>query len=279
MKLRARLASPGTAPVAGPIPVVEGGALLELRGVTAARRDVVVLHDVDLVVRAGELVAVVGPNGAGKSTLFAVAAGDLAPAAGRVHLHGRPLDDVDDRARARLRAVLTQQHTVGFPFRVVDVVAMGRSPWTTPDPDDPVVHDAMAAAQITHLADRSVRALSGGESARVGLARALAQQTQLLLLDEPTAALDVRHEEASLAAVGARVRAGGGAAIVLHDLALAAEHADRVVVVAGGRIVADGPPVDVLTPDLLSATYHHPIDVHPHPVTGAPLPLPRRRRP
>ena len=138
---------------------------------------------------------------------------------------------------------------------------------------------ALADADVAHLAERHVPSLSGGERARVALARVLAQATQLLLLDEPTAALDVHHQELVLSTVRARADAGDGAVVVLHDLGLAAAHADRVAVLAEGRVVADGPPDAVLTPDLLSAVYQHPIDVLRHPATGALLVLPRRSPP
>jgi len=253
--------------------------LLEVRGVRASLGGVEVLGGVDLVVAPGELVCLVGPNGAGKSTLLAVVSGDLVPTVGDVLLDGRSLERWDPGVLARRRAVLPQQVTVGFPFTVGEVVAMGRSPWAEVDGADrrrdEVVREALVDVDVAHLADRPFPRLSGGERARAALARVLAQEAQLLLLDEPTSALDVHHTELVLAAVRRRVTDGGAAVVVLHDLLLAAAHADRVVVVAGGAIAADGPPGDVLRPDLLSAVYGHPIDVVRHPVTGGPLVLPR----
>jgi iron complex transport system ATP-binding protein len=241
-----------------------------------------VLDGVDLVARAGEVVALVGPNGAGKSTLLGAFGGDLRPQSGDVLVDDRPLGSWSPTELALRRAVLPQQVNVTFPFTVTDVVQMGRAPWArTPgaDVDDVAVRRALADADVAHLADRHVPSLSGGERARVALARVLAQATQLLLLDEPTAALDVHHQELVLSIVRGRVAAGDGAVVVLHDLGLAAAYADRVAVLADGRIVADGPPESVFTPELLSAVYHHEIDVVRHPGTGALLVLPRRSGP
>ena len=256
-----------------------GTVLQSAERICARRGERVVLDGVDVTVRAGELVALVGPNGAGKSTLLDVLTGDVAVASGEIRLLDRPMAEWSEAEVARVRAVLPQRPTVGFPFTVTEVVRMGRAPWhRSPQAvdDDRRVAECMATVEVTHLAGRSVLSLSGGEAARVALARVLAQDTPLLLLDEPTAALDIHHEELTLRAVRARVVAGAGAVVVLHDLALAAAHADRVVVLSAGRVAASGAPTDVLLPDLLSDVYRHPVDVVPHPTTGSPLVLPRR---
>jgi len=253
--------------------------LIRAAGVAAGHGDRPVLHGVDLTVTAGEVVALAGPNGAGKSTLLAVLAGDLAPNGGVVELHGRPLARWRPLEQARRRAVLPQQHVLSFPFTVEQVVRMGRAPWAgTPaeDDDDAAVAEAMVAADVTAFADRPYPHLSGGERARVALARVLAQRTGLLLLDEPTAALDLHHQEVVLGIARRRAAAGDGVAVVLHDLALAAAYADRVVILAAGRVAASGAPADVLTADLLSEVWQHPIEVLPHPRTGSPLVLPVR---
>lgn len=259
-----------------PIPLVRAR---EVSVTLGGRR---VLDRVDLAIHRGEVVALLGPNGAGKSTLVSVLAGDIAPGHGGVELHGRPLRQWRPLDQARRRAVLPQQHTLSFPFRVDEVVRMGRAPWTgTADDrdDDRIVAEALAAVDATHLADRSFSALSGGERARVALARVLAQCCPLLLLDEPTAALDLHHQELVLRLARERAAAGDGVAVVLHDLALAAAYADRTVILADGRVVADGPPAEVFTSDLLSRTWRHPIEVFPHPRTGALLVLPVRSEP
>ncbi|ACZ31775.1 ABC transporter related protein [Xylanimonas cellulosilytica DSM 15894] len=254
-------------------------ALLSVSAATVRAGESTLLDGVDLDVRAGEVLAVVGPNGAGKSTLLSVVAGDRVPDAGTVTWTGTPLAAVRAAELARLRGVLLQENHVSFPFRVVDVVRMGRAPWRgTPaqDRDEQVVAGALDAADVTHLAARSYPTLSGGEKARASLARVLAQEPTLLLLDEPTAALDVRHQEHVLAQARTHSRAGDAVVVVLHDLALAAAWADRVLVLERGRAAGLGTPDQVLTSELLTRVYGHPIDVVPHPVTGGPLVLPRR---
>lgn len=243
------------------------------------RGERVVLDGVDLEVRVGEVLALVGPNGAGKSTLLAALAGDHPVAAGEVTVGDRPLAEFSAAALARRRAVLPQQHAVGFAFTALQVVRMGRAVWARTDrsrEDETTVAAALAEADVTHLAHRPFPALSGGERARVALARVLAQDTQTLLLDEPTAALDLGHQETVMQVVRGRADAGTAVVVVLHDLNLAAAYADRVCVLAGGRVAADGPPAQVLTGELLTRVYHYPVRVHPHPGTGAPLVLPLR---
>ncbi|MFE3755891.1 heme ABC transporter ATP-binding protein [Nocardia tengchongensis] len=256
-----------------------GTATLRARGVSAKRGDRTVLNGIDFEVVAGQIVALVGPNGAGKSTLLAALAGELELSGGSVELDGHALTHWTHLDMARRRAVLPQSHTVGFPFTAREVVAMGRSPWAhTPrqDHDDKAIADAMAATDVERFAARPFPALSGGERARVALARVLAQDTATLLLDEPTAALDLGHQEQVLHLARERASAGTAVVVVLHDLGVAAAYADRVAVLEAGRIAADGPPRQILTPELLTRVYQHPVDVFDHPVTGAQLVLPVR---
>ncbi|MFD4293139.1 heme ABC transporter ATP-binding protein [Rhodococcus sp. NPDC058505] len=241
-----------------------------------------VLDSVSLDVRAAEVLALVGPNGAGKSTLLAALSGDTAVAAGRVDLDGRPLGDWTGAEMARRRAVLPQQHTVGFSFTAREVVRMGRTPWARTalrDEDDAAVAEAMTACDVERFAQRPFAALSGGEKARVALARVLAQRTTTLLLDEPTAALDLGHQEAVMRLAAGRAGDGAAVVVVLHDLALAAAYADTVAVLADGGLAALGPPREVLAEDLLGRVYGHPVEVLTHPRTGAQLVLPRRDMP
>ncbi len=231
-----------------------------------------ILDAVDLRFARGSLTALVGPNGAGKSTLLAVAAGDLAPASGEVRLAGADLGDWKARALARERSVLPQDHAVRFAFSVREVVAMGRLPHP-PEPatDARIVDQALAAADIVHLADRDVQTLSGGEASRTAFARVLAQTTPVLLLDEPTAALDLQHQESVLRSARGLADAGACVIVVLHDLNLAAGHADRMVMLQGGRVAADGSPRQVLTRETIERVYRQPVLVLEHPTRGVPL--------
>lgn len=253
-------------------------AELRIRGLAVRRGRRAVLEGVDLDVRPGEVLALVGPNGAGKSTLLAAVCGDVA-AEGEVLLDGRPAASWRPVELAMRRAFLTQSHTLAFSFPAEEVVRMGRAPWAgTPreDEDDEAVARAMHDADVAAFAGRPFPSLSGGEQARVALARVLAQRTPIILLDEPTAALDIRHQELVFTVARARAAEGVAVVAVVHDLALAAAHADRVAVLESGRLVECGRPGDVLTGPLLSRVYEHPIEVLPHPRDGRPLILPAR---
>ncbi|WUI02752.1 heme ABC transporter ATP-binding protein [Spirillospora sp. NBC_00431] len=256
-----------------------GTVALSASGLTVRRGGVTVLEDVDLELRHGETLLLVGPNGAGKSTLLAALTGDVRPSAGEVTLDGRALRSWTPREQAMRRAMLPQRHTLAFAFTVGEVVRMGRSPWagTGPeDEDDAVVAQAMRDADVDAFARRSFTSLSGGEQARVALARVLAQRAGTLLLDEPTAALDIRHQEQVFGLLGREAGRGRAVLAVVHDLDLAAAYADRVAVLARGRLVACGPPRRVLTGALLSDVYQHGIEVLRHPRTARPLVLPER---
>ncbi|MET1043655.1 MAG: heme ABC transporter ATP-binding protein [Microbacteriaceae bacterium] len=217
-----------------------------------------ILQDVTLDVVAGELLALVGPNGAGKSTLLGVLSGDVNPTHGSVTLDGRPLTDHRAVELARHRAVLTQENLVSFPFRVGEVIEMGRAPWArTPsfEDDEAAVAEAVAATDVGHLLTRRITSLSGGEKARVALARVLAQHTPIVFLDEPTAALDLRHQEDVMRTARSLADAGRAVVVVLHDLSLAGAYADRIALVSSGRLVATGSPHDVLTADRIGEIY------------------------
>ncbi|GAA0461742.1 heme ABC transporter ATP-binding protein [Streptomyces sp. NPDC046215] len=262
-----------------PLPRPLGAPRAEARALRVRLAGRTVLSEVDLRVAAGEVLALVGPNGAGKSTLLAALACDLPAESGEVRIDDLPAAAWTPGELALRRAVLPQASELSFPFPVEDVVRMGRAPWAgTPaeDEDEEAVREAMAAAEVTGFAGRSFAALSGGERARVSLARVLAQRTPLVLLDEPTAALDLRHQELVLRVCRARAAAGDAVVVVLHDLGLAGAHADRVAVLHEGRVAADGPPSQVFDAELLSRVYAHPVEVIDHPRTGDPLVIPRR---
>jgi iron complex transport system ATP-binding protein len=218
-----------------------------------------VLAGVSFRLAAGEFVALLGPNGAGKSTLLRTMAG-LLPYGGDLRLDGRALSDWPPAERARRVAYVEQAPSLSFALTVRDVVALGRSPhrgWLaslTPH-DGSRVEAAMADADVISLAGRPATALSGGERQRVALARALAQDTPTLLLDEPTAHLDVRHQ-LSLMNLAASLTASGRTVVAaFHDIALAARCARRLLVLDRGRLVADGPAAEVLTPSLFRTVF------------------------
>ena len=238
-----------------------------------------ILADVDLEVRAGEIIALVGPNGAGKSTLLSVLAGDRRPDRGSADGPAGPLARQRPLELARTRAVMLQEHQLSFPFEVEDVVAMGRAPWRgRPEEadDEQAIARGIDLAQVSHLRTRRFPTLSGGEKARTTFARVSAQVTPMLLLDEPTAALDIRHQERVLTSAREHAHAGGAVIVVLHDLALASAYADRVVLLSDGRVVAIGPPEDVLTSQRVSAVYDHPVEVIANPAGPGVLILPVR---
>ncbi|MFM1726146.1 MULTISPECIES: heme ABC transporter ATP-binding protein [Rhodococcus] len=265
--------------VAGPGRTETGSVTMRANGISVERGGRTVLDGVDLTVRAGEVLALVGPNGAGKSTLLAALSGDQQVVAGTVELDGRSLTEWTPSEMSRRRAVLPQQHTVGFSFTARDVVRMGRAPWQRTErgaDDERVIEESLTICDVAHLADRPFSVLSGGERARVALARVLAQDTETVLLDEPTAALDLGHQESVMAIARARAADGAAVVVVLHDLGLAAAYADRICVLESGRAAADGTPAEVFTEELLSRVYGHPVEVFEHPRSGATLVLPRR---
>lgn len=262
-----------------PPPAAPGEVLAEAEGVRVHLGGRPVLDGVDVTVRAGEVLALAGPNGAGKSTLLGTLAADVPAGGGVVRVHGRPVTRWSAPELALRRAVLPQSASLSFPFPVEEVVRMDRAPWAGSDlaaEDDAAVAEAMARTEVTGFAGRPFSALSGGERARVALARVLAQRAPLLLLDEPTAALDLRHQELVLRLCRERARAGDAVVVVLHDLSLAAAYADRIALLRRGRIAADGSPAEVLAEGLLSEVYDQPVEVVPHPRTEALLVVPRR---
>jgi iron complex transport system ATP-binding protein len=258
-------------------------AALALEGVRATLRGREVLCGVSLELRSGEVLALAGANGAGKTTLLRTASGLLRPDAGRVLLAGRPLAELDRRELARQIAVVPQEAPFAFPFRAGEAVLMGRSPHLPrlgfEGPRDlAIARAALAQVGIEALADRSILELSGGERQLVLLARALAQQPRVLLLDEPTAHLDLRHRLQVLELVRELAAAGRSALVVSHDLSLAAGSCDRIALLAAGRILAVGPPAEVLDSTSVHEAFGIDADVVAGP-DGTPLILPRRSSP
>jgi len=211
-----------------------------------------VVNAVSMGVPSGQAVGLIGPNGSGKSTLLRLASGNLTPDRGSIELDGDAVAALRPRELARRLAMVEQQRTLGFDFTVREVVAMGRIPYTgrwmrETSQDREAIERAMRWAEVEDLSARSVRALSGGEGQRVFLAMALAQEPSILLLDEPTTFLDLRHQLGFLSIVRERMANGLTVLLAIHDLTLAAQTVDRIVMLRDGVIRMDGSPHGVLT--------------------------------
>jgi iron complex transport system ATP-binding protein len=271
-------------PIAGPQPPnLQGGLLIDVREVSFGYGSYVALDRVSFTARAGELVGLVGPNGAGKSTLVRMVAGLATPGSGTVRLAGLDPAAAPRRAVAQVAALVPQEPRVAWPFTVRQMVMMGRAPrqglLALPTRfDRGAVEGALEACDLLHLAARRLDALSGGERRRVFFARALAQEPRVLLLDEPTAFLDLAHQMAVMRM--AEVAAGAGLCVVavLHDLNLAAASCSRLVVMSRGRVVAEGAPEDVLTPERVREVWGVTVWRGRNGETGAPVVLPIRSR-
>lgn len=271
------MSSVATAPP-GPEPMVD------VRGAWFAYHGSPALADASFSARGGEFVGLLGPNGAGKSTLIRLIGGLLAPQRGEVRLAGLDPWTAPRRIVARTCALVPQEPRIAWPFTVREAVMMGRAPRqgflaVASRFDRGAVDGALQACDLVHLADRRLDALSGGERRRVFFARALAQEPRVLLLDEATAFLDLAHQVAAMRM--ARVAAQGGLCVVavLHDLNLAAAACDRVVVLAAGRVVAEGPPAAVLTAERVSEVWGVPVWRGENAATGAAVVLPALPRP
>ena len=244
------------------------------------------VRGVSLSVSPGRLLAVVGPNGAGKTTLMKLLAGSLTPQAGGVTLDDRALSVFSDRDRALAIAVVPQSESSPFPVTVREMVGMGRyvhlGPWErSSGRDREVVDHALARCAVAEFADRQLGQLSGGERQRARIARALAQEAPVLLLDEPTAGLDLRYRMELFHLLRQLRAAGLGVLVITHDLNLAARFADQLLVLDRGRAQAWGTPEEVLSRESLEAVYEWPLRVVPHPGpgsdTGTPQTVPLRR--
>jgi iron complex transport system ATP-binding protein len=261
---------------------VTGAELLRLERVTAGYGEAPVVHEVDLSVGAGQIVGLIGPNGSGKTTLVRVASRTLRPHAGRVLVCGQDPYAISARAAARLVAVVPQELVPTFGFTALEVVLMGRAPYRTrwggtDGQDHRRARQAVETARIEHLAGRTLDRLSGGEKQRVLLAQALVQDAPVMLLDEPTTHLDVRHVVGILDTVRDLAAAGRAVLAIFHDLNLAAGYCDRVVALEDGRVIAEGTPQAVVTEDLLREIYGVEAEVRPDDVTGRPTVLLRTR--
>jgi iron complex transport system ATP-binding protein len=253
--------------------------IVDVRGVSFAYGGAQALADVSVAARAGEFVGLLGPNGAGKSTLVRLVAGLLPPGAGEVRLAGLDPWTAPRRTVARLCALVPQEPRIAWPFTVREAVMMGRAPRQgllalATRFDRGAVEGALEACDLVHLADRRLDALSGGERRRVFFARALAQEPRVLLLDEPTAFLDLGHQVAAMRMAEIAARGGLCVVAVLHDLNLAAAACDRVVILDRGRVVAEGAPASVLTAERVREVWGVPVWRGENGATGAAVVLP-----
>jgi len=259
--------------------------MLEIRDLTLAYGERVALRDVSLSLARGELLGVVGPNASGKSSLIRAITNVITPRRGEVRLDGSPVRGLSQRELALRVAVVPQNPTLPEAFTALEVVLMGRTPHlgllqSEGRADWAAVRRALEETDAWELAERRIGELSGGEKQRVVVARALAQEAPLLLLDEPTAHLDVGHQAAVLELVQRLCCSNGvdgrprAVLAVVHDLTLAAQYCDRLVMLSEGRLVADGPPHEVLSPQVLSSVYRTQVVVFTHPLTGRPVVTP-----
>jgi iron complex transport system ATP-binding protein len=239
-----------------------------------------VLHEVSLTVENGEVLALIGPNGAGKSTLVRAVSGVVPAQGGSARKNGTNLLTAPASERARIISVVPQVASLPPAFTVWETVLLGRTPYLNflgqvSPADEDIARQSLQRVDALDLIDRRVGELSGGEQQRVLLARALAQSTPILLLDEPTSHLDLHHQVGLLELVRALAHDDGLAVLIaLHDLNLAARYADRIALMVDGRVKAMGSPSEVLLPELISDAYHLPVQVIPNPLDGSPLVLP-----
>ncbi|MCQ1058474.1 heme ABC transporter ATP-binding protein [Photobacterium sp. ZSDE20] len=238
----------------------------------------VLLDDFSLKIKSGQLTALLGPNGAGKSTLLKVLCGEV-EAEGKVNFFGYPRHDWPTSQLARHLGVLPQHSSLTFAFTAQEVVELGALPLELPNAQaQQIAHEKMAMVGVTNLAPRLYPTLSGGEKQRVHFARVLTQLSQageqcVLMLDEPTSALDLAHQHNALIVAKQMAQAGAAVIIVIHDLNLAAQYADRLVIINHGKIQADGPPEQALTAETIESVYGWPVCITQHPVDGYPIVL------
>lgn len=256
---------------------------LEFRSVSFSYGSDPLIEDLDLVVGAGEFLGLVGPNGSGKTTIVKLASRVLRPSSGRVLVGGEDVGRLRPRDLARRVAVVPQESGVSFPYRVAEIVLMGRAPYHGPlafdgEKDLAVAREVMALTDTERLAERYFFELSGGEKQMVVIARALSQEPEILLLDEPTAFLDIRHQIEIYELIRRLNREQGITVVsVMHDLNLAGLYCERLLLLKQGRVVRTGPPGEVLTPASVREVFEADVHVETHAATGKVTVLPLSR--
>lgn len=255
--------------------------MLELENIQLELGRTKLLINVNLSLQAGEIMAVIGPNGSGKTSLLRVACGEMDAQEGCVLFGGESIGNIALRDRARRMAMLPQLSSLNFPFSVEEVILLGRSPHGSGAVRDrAIIQEVMAGLDIVHLRHRLYTQLSGGEKQRVQIARVMAQtwgegkvwgDGKLLLLDEPTSALDLGHQQMLMALLRKLAGQGMGILMAVHDVNLAANHADRILALKDGRALALGPADRVITPKIMEELYDVHLQVIPHPRSGRPM--------
>lgn len=259
---------------------------LELSGISLSYGPNLVVDDVSFSAAAGEFFIILGPNGAGKSSLLKLVAGIEKAGAGRIHILGKPFSSYSVRELAREVAMVAQQAPVDFPFSVAETVLMGRSPHIgllgfEGEKDFAIAEEAMRFTEVAHLATRRLDQLSGGERQRVMIARAICQEPKIILLDEPTTALDPAHQ-VRIMDLMERFRQEKGTTVVMvsHDLNLAAMYGDRLLLLKEGKVVVIGTPREVITPEGIRQSYGCDLLIDENPLGGVPrvVPIPEKYR-
>ena len=253
--------------------------MLESRQLSLSIAGFTLLQDINLQVKPGEVTAIIGPNGAGKTSLLRLLCGEIKPSSGDVTFNGLSFDQWQPKQLARILGVLPQGSALNFPFTAREVVMMGRIPHSTGLTKDAEIVDAvLELVGGSYLDKRPYTQMSGGEKQRVQLARVLAQiwesddsGDRVLILDEPTSAFDLAHQQLTLGIVKSFVQQGVGVLLVVHDLNLAASCADQLVMLSCGRLVAKGSPEAVLSTELIEQVFNVSVSVGIHPKTGSPL--------
>ena len=254
--------------------------MIEARNVTVEVNSKKLLDDVSIKIKNGEVLAVLGPNGAGKSTLRKILCGDIIPTRGEVLMGGKAIENWTLNERAKSRAVLPQDSSLNFPFSVLEVVLMGRAPHVSgaeSRDDYEIARAALTAVDEQKLEKRIYPTLSGGERQRVQLARVLAQiwekteQPRYLLLDEPTSNLDIAHQHSTLKTARHFAEENAAVLVILHDLNLAAQYADKILLLKEGKVCAFGVPEKVFTPEIIFNTFNVKVIVIKHPNSDYPL--------